>query len=63
MPRCAGVGEPQMDLNVSIQALDFSLTLPSIFGNNINHLLNIFGPMQSGLSLTDETGIFYLGET
>lgn len=51
-----------MDLNVSIQALDFSLTLPTIFGNNVNHLLNLFGPLQNGLTLTDETGIFYLGE-
>ena len=51
-----------MDLTVSIQSLAFSLTLPTIFGNNVNHLLNVFGPLQSGLSLVDETGIFYLGE-
>lgn len=51
-----------MDLTVSIQSLSFSLTLPTIFGNNVNHLLNIFGPLQTGLSLVDETGVFYLGE-
>lgn len=50
-----------MDLNVTLQALSFSLTLPEIFGSNVNHLLNIFGPQSSG-TLTDETGIFYLGE-
>lgn len=51
-----------MDLTVSYQTLNFGITLPSIFGNNVNHLLNIFGSTQSGVTLSDDNGVFHLGD-